>query len=277
MMKNKYSLKNIYLNLCNKAIKLYYKNTSDIVITGIPRSGTSLLSSILDNNKNCICFNETFPSKWNTKMLPYHFKKTRNKIIKGKKVINRVEEKGRITSDTQKNKYSKQYISYNPKLDEKLIIASKRTIPYIEQLNRIINSGYKVIALIRNPYATLNSWERLDQPNVPVCGVDENNLHPMWKKTKIKFSSAKSLERKAQAWNYLASKLLTHKSQIKIIKYEELVQNKDEVLDDISEWIGLEIYDHNNIIKEVNFKKNYPKAIKRAVDKWCTNKKFFDY
>ena len=47
-------------------------NPYDYVITGIPRSGTSLLSAILSKSPNSICFNEI---QYKVPLLPSFFNK----------------------------------------------------------------------------------------------------------------------------------------------------------------------------------------------------------
>jgi len=57
----------------------YYKlkKPVDFIVTGIPRSGTSLISTILCKPINCYCFNEI---QYKIEILPIFFNRMRKKI-----------------------------------------------------------------------------------------------------------------------------------------------------------------------------------------------------
>ena len=80
----------------------------DYVITGIPRSGTSLMSTILSSSENSFCFKEVH---YQIPVLPSFFSEMRTRIKSGLPVINKFNEKGKLTSDTQSG------VKY-PKVDE---------------------------------------------------------------------------------------------------------------------------------------------------------------
>ena len=71
----------------------------DYVVTGIPRSGTSLMSTILSSSENSFCFNEVH---YQIPVLPSFFSEMRKRIENGLPVINKINEKGKLTTDTQR-------------------------------------------------------------------------------------------------------------------------------------------------------------------------------
>ena len=77
-----------------KTSTMDFKTDLDYVITGIPRSGTSLMSTILSSSENSFCFNEVH---YQIPVLPSFFSEMRTRIESGLPVINKVNEKGKLT------------------------------------------------------------------------------------------------------------------------------------------------------------------------------------
>ena len=106
----------------------------DYVITGIPRSGTSLMSTILSSSENSFCFNEVH---YQIPVLPSFFSEMRTRIESSLPVINKVNGKGKLTSDTQRQggvKFAEMEVvgKSNP-----IRLGSKVNVPYLNKIKQV--------------------------------------------------------------------------------------------------------------------------------------------
>lgn len=176
------------------------KNTQDFVITGIPRSGTSLLSFLLNKTEGCVVFNEIH---YNANTLPLFFRRRHKKLVGGRPIPNKFNEKGELTTDTLDRKKVSVRKKNIPTRGDNLALGSKVNIPYLKQINTILGHGYKVIAVVRNPVYTLGSWNSKKVANIPIAHVVDSDMHPRWRD--INFVSDDKFERHAQIWEHYAS------------------------------------------------------------------------
>lgn len=156
-----------------------------------------MLTKLLSENRDIICFNEVFQYKRDVSLLPTEFYKFRKNLINHRPVLNKFSIDNKLTDDIQRKKIIKQRRVIPINSRENLFIGSKRTNPYIEQLENIINLGYKVIAMIRNPYYTIQSWNSEKVNQIPTARITKDNLHPRWNKLKTNFPSEEKYDRQA--------------------------------------------------------------------------------
>lgn len=250
---------------------------SNIIITGIPRSGTSLMCRIIDSLASAICLNESMPHKWHTSLLNYAFLKIRLKLFLGMRVENRTESDGMASSDTQRVSAIREAISTQKKSGRRLLLASKRTIPYLEQLGSITDKHYKVIAMVRNPHDTISSHLMIHNPNVPMCNICPPNPHSCWHNVGLEFNSDDEIERLAQAWNYLAGRVLEAKDKLYMQRLEDLLEDPESALASMSEWLGEDISAGRRFVRSHNRHYAPDASILRALDAYCPNRIHLGY
>ena len=251
----------------------YHKSKNNLIVTGIPRSGTSLMSVLLNNFHNAVCLNEIF---YDINSLPRDFAETRRRLIEGKPIPNRYASSGKLTTDTMSDnvKIDNRIIQIS---DENVVIGSKVNIPYLNHIQQILDYGYKIIAIVRDPVYAIGSWNSEKASIIPEAHVTDGDMHPRWRG--FKFASSDKIERQAQIWNFYAKLIWNLRDRIKIYTYELLTSNIDWIIEDICENLGLESFSNMPEIKNQNIDSKYSKIeqIREAVEKYCSIKEVFGY
>jgi len=215
----------------------------NIFITGIPRSGTSLLTFLFSKDSNNICMSEPDFMKKVKRIsknksevvanLNNEILNIRNQIASGNKITMRVTkdnlipdnyfhrkehsvEKLRTTSEFRK-------VLFNCK-DSKNNLIIKNNLLFTSCLECLVGLG-DVLAIIRHPLPVLLSWQSL---NIP---VSKGNAHTGQKYSK----SLNQLPQKSDLllrqikiidWFYLKYK----RNNVNLIKYEDLVLDPHKTL-----------------------------------------------
>jgi hypothetical protein len=208
----------------------------DYVITGIPRSGTSLMSTILSSSENSFCFNEVH---YQIPLLPSFFSEMRKRIENGLPVINKINEKGKLTTDTQRQegiKFSEMNVigKNNP-----IRLGSKVNVPYLNKIQQIEDFDYKIVAMIRNPIYTLASWNDAKVSNIPEANVSGPTQHKRW--DIFSFSSESDIERQLIIWDYYANIIKSLSSNTLIVHYESLISNPKQTISKICNFLEIKI------------------------------------
>jgi len=207
----------------------------DYVITGIPRSGTSLMSTILSSSQNSFCFNEVH---YQIPVLPSFFSEMRSRIENGLPVVNKINEKGKLTTDTQRQsgvKFSE--IDVIGKISP-IRLGSKVNVPYLNKIKQIEEYGYKIVAMIRNPVYTLASWNDAKVSNIPEANVSGPTQHKRW--DMFSFSSENDIERQLIIWEYYANIIKSLSSNTLVVHYESLISNPRETISKICNFLEIE-------------------------------------
>jgi hypothetical protein len=251
----------------------YHRPENNFIVTGIPRSGTSLLSVLLNNFHNAVCINEMF---YDINSLPRDFAEIRRRLMAGEPIPNRYNSSGQLTTDT---------MSGNIKIDnrviqiagENVVIGSKVNIPYLNHIQEILDYGYKIIALVRDPVYAIGSWNSQKASIIPEAHVTDADMHPRWKG--FKFKSNDKIERQAQLWNFYANLIWNLRNKIKIYTYELLTSDLDLIIKDIRENLGLESFGKMPKVNNQNIASKYPQIekIKKAVERYCPIREVFGY
>lgn len=215
-----------------------HKSMADnLLITGIPRSGTSYLCSILNNVHNTVVINEPeeiFQILRNDSVISLsdYYKNTRNRINNSQPITNKIAN-GRFIEDT--NKVDTR-TSYSPIVDTTdFILGTKNTLIYLNTLDRITRSlpNIVLIACVRNPYDTIASWCKVSFQHIRnvtpdflleyTTGDEKESISEILQITDIAI-------RYATWWNHLAKIILRNSSRFLIINYENMVRDPEATL-----------------------------------------------
>ena len=141
------------------------------------------------------------------------------------------------TTDTQNNGGNFGEVIFNHKRDNELRLGSKVTDPYLRRIEEILALGYKVVFMIRNPIYSIRSWNSVNASKSPLGRVDGENQHRRW--NRFGFSNESRLVRHVKIWNYYAEIIKSNSDDCLVIKYEDLVMNVEESVDQISKYLGI--------------------------------------
>ena len=155
----------------------------DLIITGVPRSGTTLAAAIIDQAPNCLCLSEpdghvdlmreaVSPEDFVAKLCQ-EFDVVRRTILGGGSVLDRRRADGAPVTDyfsdprpdgRREPAVTIRSIS-RPGLSPDFVLGVKHNALYAAVLPEIVRSGrFRVVAIVRDPVAVLMSWRTVDLP-----------------------------------------------------------------------------------------------------------------
>ncbi len=244
----------------------------NLIITGIPRSGTSLVASLLNAADNVVCLNEIL---YNVNTLPQDFEEIRNRLLLEQPIPNKYNNEGSLTTDTQNGNTKIEHRPITKPLDENVIVGSKVNIPYLNQIEKILQYGFNTIAIIRDPAYTVASWNR--NQNIPEAMVSDENMHPRWRP--FNFGTTNPIERQAKIWEFYARILWKYRDQLKILKYEYITQHPDTVMKNICDELGVVPPENIPELKNYNSPSRYEnfEYISTITAQSCPTAKYFGY
>jgi len=208
----------------------------ELVITGIPRSGTSYLCNLLHRFDNCVVLNE--PEEIGPALeggrLPWpvaaFFRDRRRDVWRGVPIKNKLAE-GEVVADTAR---ANEQTVYAPKVaGGNFVLGVKSTIPFLSRLAalRRVMPEARFVTCVRNPLDTIASWKtsfahlreadvkaiRIGHPGDP--GLSEERRAEL-----MRIASIGDLAvRRAEWWNYLAGLILEAREDSVVVRYEDLV------------------------------------------------------
>jgi LPS sulfotransferase NodH len=246
----------------------------DYVVTGIPRSGTSLMSTILSSSENSLCFNEVH---YQIPVLPSFFSEMRHRIDAGLPIINKINQKGKLTTDTQRQdgvQFSEMHVNGK---DIPIKLGSKVNVPYLNKIKDIEKCGYKIVAMVRDPAYTLASWNDAKVSNIPEANVSGPTQHKRW--DMFSFSTESKLERQLIIWEHYANIINSLSSNSLIVNYESLVKNPRETISKVCNFLDITAPKTIPEIVDGNSSGKYPSIheITDIINQKSTMKNIFKY
>lgn len=222
----------------------------DFLITGIPRSGTSLLSKLLHRIENCVVINEPVQifaalqplEPWG---VPVYYGELRRDIRDGRPVENKTLD-GEVVDDTALHDVRGPY---RPRVaSSDFVLGTKNTLAYLTRLASLqrVMPEAAVVACVRHPFDAIASWKRtfphLRDARVesfPV-GFPDCPTNAGWQARRLaEIAETEWLPlRRALLWRYLAECLLRFGPIDATVRYEELTADTDPRLREIWRLVG---------------------------------------
>lgn len=214
----------------------YHRPERTLIVSGISRSGTSLLSVLLNSIDNVVCFNEVLPP--DPERLPEALARVRRDLLAGKPVRNKFDRAGQLTTDTL-SAMVKRKAAVDKPLAEDLCVATKRNIPYLNEAEALLALGYPMVVMIRDPVYTLGSWgsPKAVAASIPGARVEVGQLHPHWHR--VRFTRSDVIERRAEAWQHYAARIWDLRDRVCIMGYEGLCARPVETMVALCRYAGL--------------------------------------
>lgn len=243
------------------------------VVTGIPRSGTSLLCALLSSSPDTHCFNEIY---YNVYGLPWFFRRMRKRIVRGEPVPIRLDSDGRRITSTSRDNYRRvQEIRLPERRD--VVVGSKVTVPYLNCLGDLLQLGYPTVALVRDPVFTLASWRSEKMRDTPVDRVTEGDRHSHW--SNVRFGHEEKLQRQAELWNHYAGVIWKHQERVHVLRYEDLVGRTDAALKAVTKHLGIAPIDVDKPLRTRNRPEHYAAIdpVRNLVKELCSRRASYGY
>jgi len=228
------------------------KNKNVGIITGIPRSGTSLVASIISFSDNVAVLNEpaqlTKILKNNKNLNDFvsyinHIKKT---IIQREPIYNK-QSNGFITENTALDDTRRPHVFDVFDLSFNLII--KNTLGFLFAIERIINAipEIKIIFCFRNPFETIASWKnsfnhlKKAMPNKIAVINDQISWLNDSDNKQINLINNEQTDtiRRAQLWTFLANRIIELSGNGLLVNYSNLINNPQIEINRITDYLNI--------------------------------------
>jgi hypothetical protein len=221
--------------------KTYSERCRNILITGIPRSGTSYVTSMLDSQKDWLVINEPaeifelLQTRTDASGIGQYYAECREKILLGLPVSNKVKN-GKVIQDTAIVDSREAYYPEISRSD--FWLGSKNTLAYMASMAYLVKLEWPIVALVRNPLDTLASWRKtfghLSEANVNDFPI-ANPSFPAWatwqKNSLLEIAAQDNATlRRVLLWRLLARTLLQYQESIHLWRYEDLLADPNELV-----------------------------------------------
>jgi hypothetical protein len=219
-------------------------HSNDLIITGLPRSGTSMLCFLLNSADDVAVINEPYevfdillqPNAGKSSSSPrfedlkaYHHD-LRRRLAAGEPVMNIV------VTDTR---HEEVRVSWRPRGIHRpdFLLGTKNTLLYTSNLQSIVRDEFRVIALVRHPYQSIGSWRSFDErpwrfahlQRAIIPFFDRLRINALGDDLQAKYLALRhepgDLNASCGFWNLLTRVYLNLRNQITIVRYEDLVRN----------------------------------------------------
>lgn len=221
----------------------------DLIISGIPRGGTTLTTALIDSLPNAVCLNEPqWHSDWiwgvNTtatdfaKWLVGDFAWVRHRLLTGQTIPDRrkpdsntavtdyYQREGRPVA---KNTYEVVDFSRTG-LNDDFLLGSKHNGLYAGALEEIVELGhFEVLVVLRHPLDAIASWRTL--PNIPLYQGNMPGALRFWIEMRdiVTSQTMQVLEKQVTLYEMLCQRYYALKDRVKIVKYEDIITDPNTV------------------------------------------------
>lgn len=209
---------------------------TNIILTGIPRAGTTLAAARLDAKPDTVCLNEpswqhphpALDAKGFALAIREDFVSLRQRLLAGEAVTDRRTSDGTALTnyyDTgTDNEMHERFVMYplvRKGLSPNFTLAIKHNGPYLAVLPELIAlRSFEIRAVIRHPLSVIRSWRRLA---LPVSVGEMPSAAPYWPELKIVLESHMDLlEKQVRMYELMLSRLLQHAHHITLMRYEDM-------------------------------------------------------
>lgn len=214
----------------------------NVILTGIPRSGTTLCCKILLGVENQIALNEPiaahhFKSKYTPeKVVDNAFVTYRKQLLKNQAVPVRTKA-GKITDNaystynkTRKKVLERTLVKFDKNLNSDFTLILKHCAEFTLILDKLVKN-YECFAIVRNPLSVLASWHSVDVPVSKGRVSKSEILNPDFHIQLEKINSLKDKQMFILNWYFSQYSALETKN---VIKYEDIISTQGNALSVIS-------------------------------------------
>lgn len=212
----------------------------NLIVTGIPRSGTTLAAALIDSLEDAVCLSEPdWQSLWSQEMtdrteyverIVKDFDRVRTALLAGESVSDRRNADGSpITNYFRRadRDRSQQFEILDVRckgLSPGFLLGMKHNAHYTCVLPDLVTlPDLAILAIIRHPIPTILSWRSLDLPvsrgRLPAADRFWPEIPALWQTTND------LLEVQVRIYGLFCTRYKELSTRLTIIKYEDLVQD----------------------------------------------------
>ena len=212
----------------------------NLFVTGIPRSGTTLVAALIDSLDDAVCLSEPeWQDAWPREMTdPAHyatcmcsdFDRVRDVLYGGGSVTDRRQHDGAAISDYfprvagSHTQVATPVAFHRDGLSGGFLLGMKQNAHFTCILDRLVErEDFAVLAIIRNPLATLSSWRSLDLP------ISQGRLpaaERFWPQVaEVARTEQDILLRQVRIYGLFCERYLALRDKLTILRHEDIVAN----------------------------------------------------
>ncbi len=212
-----------------------------LFITGIPRSGTSLMASLVSQLPNIVVLNE--PREMvqifqDPTLRDFYaaYRTWRQHIADGRPIENQWID-GKVVSDTWTN--GQRHFDVSAVTRKDFVLGTKNPLAYLTRLQTIreVFPGAKIVVLVRHPYYAIGSWKQTF-PHLRHATIRESAVfqfaNPRQRQT---LSVVDEIDdepmRRAALWNYLAKEVIASADPATILRYEDVIEQPSTYVEEV--------------------------------------------
>ncbi|RDW16413.1 hypothetical protein CWR48_17385 [Oceanobacillus arenosus] len=216
-------------------------NNKNLIVTGIPRSGTTLTTALIDGLSNSVClsepawqarlFKETSNVNELVQQIEKDFVKTRGRITNQELIDDRRHDDGLPLTNyinydkngkVSKSKHANQFILHVDNKD--FLLGMKHNAHYTSILPHLVeNNFFSVLATIRHPIPTILSWQKV---NFPISKGRLPGAERFWPEIKKNSDSTDPLlVKQVKIYDLFCERYLSLADNITLLKYETILEH----------------------------------------------------
>lgn len=222
--------------------------TDDLLITGIPRSGTSYACALLNGIDNTVIVNEPdeifqILKQGSAGTMKSFYDFTRGLINRGLPIQNKIVN-GKYIEDTNDGDFRSLY---KPEVsDASFVFGTKNTLIYLVTLRRLREQlpEAKIVAFVRHPFDSIASWKRVKFPHIRTASplFLKDYVDAPLRDEIVGICQTPELEtRYALLWNFLGMRIINCADELVLFKYEDFVAQPEQQLSDLYRSMGKNI------------------------------------
>jgi hypothetical protein len=216
----------------------------NVILTGIPRSGTTLVTALIDSIPDAVALNEPY---WQFEWMMQHetsnaatfarylledFAATREKLLQGVPIPERRNPDGTAMtnyyrSDPQSPKADTDVPTIpftRPGLTPNFTLAIKHNGPYLSCLRQIVEAGFtQAIAIVRHPAGVIASWNSMPVPQKKGKMPGAIMYWPQMRQ--LTDASMPLLEKQVRMYDLMCKRLYNLRDLVHVVKYEDVTEN----------------------------------------------------
>lgn len=208
----------------------------ELIITGVPRSGTSYLCRLIHEVPDCVVINEPpeifvplaeQPIPWGVAL---RYREVRRDVLDGQPIANKLYH-GEFIEDTA---VIDNIETYSPRVDRAdFLLGTKNTLAYLARIPGLRKAlpGALIVACVRHPIDTIASWKSTfahlaaGDLEGQMLGHSRDRLLTEAQRERLAQVAAtpSQAKRRALLWNHLALLVLESRAQLMLLRYEDVV------------------------------------------------------
>lgn len=213
-----------------------------LLVTGIPRSGTTLACALLDRLDAVACLSE--PDEHVQLMrqarnaaefaalLKDSLAQTRTSLIEGKPLVERHKADGAALTNyfSEPDRTGCRKVAYSieprqrPRQSTQVLVCSKHNALYTAALPELLGNGaFRIMAIVRDPVAVLRSWRSL---NLPINSGRLPAAEKFWPEMReLCAADIPLLVKQIQIYNLFCQRFTDYRQHIRLVRHEDLLDD----------------------------------------------------